>query len=73
MIRGFAGRNACLLSNHGVITLGEEIKSAFNLAIEIEEIAKQYLLSVLAGKPVLLDEKEMQVNLDKFKNYGKQI
>ena len=38
----------------------------------VEELAKHYLFSRMFGSPVLLDEAEMKVNLDKFKTYGKQ-
>lgn len=66
------GRHACLLANHGVIALGKDVASAFKMAQLVEELAKQYLLSRMLGSPVLLDEAEMNVNLDKFKDYGKQ-
>ena len=38
----------------------------------VEELARQYLLSRLAGAPVLLDDEEMDLNLEKFKDYGQQ-
>ena len=34
--------------------------------------ARQYLFSRMYGSPMLLDEAEMNVNPDKFKDYGKQ-
>ncbi len=71
-LAALAGRQACLLANHGVIALGEDVESAFKMAQLVEELAKQYLLSHMAGTPVLLDEAEMNVNLEKFKDYGKQ-
>ena len=71
-LAALAGRQACLLANHGVIALGEDAESAFKMAQLVEELAKQYLFSRMAGTPVLLDEDEMNVNLDKFRDYGKQ-
>lgn len=65
-------RQACLLANHGVLALGAELASAFKMAQLVEELARQYLLSRLAGAPVLLDDKEMDLNLEKFKDYGQQ-
>jgi L-fuculose-phosphate aldolase len=65
-------RRACLLANHGMVALGEAPRPALDLAREVEEMARQYLLSRLAGEPVLLDEAEMRVNLEKFKTYGRQ-
>ena len=71
-LAALAGRQACLLANHGVIALGTDVAAAFNMAQLVEELAKQYLLSRLAGTPVLLSDAEMNVNLEKFKDYGKQ-
>ena len=71
-LTALAGRQACLLANHGVIALGEDVESALKMAQLVEELAKQYLFSRIAGTPVLLDEAEMNVNLEKFKDYGKQ-
>ena len=71
-LAALAGRQACLLANHGVIALGKDVDSAFKMAQLVEELAKQYLFSRALGSPVLLDEAEMEVNLEKFKDYGKQ-
>lgn len=64
--------NACLMANHGLITLGKSIDDAYFLAHEVENLAKQFIFSKLAGEPVLLDEAEMQLNVEKFKDYKKQ-
>ena len=71
-LAALSGRRACLLANHGVIALGEDVAGAFNMAQLVEELAKQYLLSRQAGTPVLLSAAEMDVNLEKFRDYGKQ-
>ena len=71
-LSALSGRRACLLANHGVIALGEDVTGAFNMAQLVEELAKQYLLSRQAGTPVLLSAAEMDVNLEKFRDYGKQ-
>ena len=71
-VAALAGRRACLLANHGMIAVGDALRTALDLAREVEELAKQYLLSRQAGDPVLLDEAEMRVNLEKFKTYGRQ-
>ena len=65
-------RQACLLANHGVLALGAELAAAFKMAQLVEELARQYLLSRLAGAPALLDDGEMDLNLEKFKDYGQQ-
>ena len=71
-VKALEGRNTCLLANHGMIVLGENIDSAYQLAEEVENLAKQYWISKQFGGVVLLDDEEMKLNLEKFKIYGKQ-
>ena len=71
-IEALADRKACLLANHGMIALGEDINAAFKLAGEVENLARQYWISKQFGDPVLLGDVEMLLNVEKFKNYGKQ-
>jgi L-fuculose-phosphate aldolase len=66
------GRRACLLANHGQIACGASLPKALELAREVEMLARQYLLALQAGEPVLLDAAEMARVLDKFRTYGKQ-
>jgi len=70
-VKALQGRDACLLANHGMIALGESIKSAYKLAEEVENLAMQYCISKQFGEVILLDDKEMKLNLEKFKTYGK--
>jgi L-fuculose-phosphate aldolase len=55
-----------------MIALGKDINSAYKLAEEVENIAKHYWISKQTGEPVLLDENEMILNIEKLKTYGKQ-
>ena len=64
--------HACLLANHGQIAVAEDLATAFRFAGEVENLARQYCASLMAGAPVSLDEQEMQINIKKFKTYGKQ-
>lgn len=64
------GRLACLMENHGMIVLGRDIEDAFKRAVEIETLAKQYLKALAVGMPKLLTVGEMDVVLEKFKNYS---
>jgi L-fuculose-phosphate aldolase len=73
VVEALKDRKACLLANHGMIALDKDISSAFKMAMEVEELAKQYFYSMQIGAPVILDKKEMQINLEKFKSYGKQV
>ena len=72
-VKALKDRQACLLANHGMIALGKNISSAFKMAQEVEELAKQYYYSLQMGTPVILDSEEMRIILEKFKTYGKQV
>ncbi len=65
------GRKACLLANHGMITLGRDLDEAMAVAVEVESLCQQYLLARQAGKPTLLSTEEMQSVIEKFKTYGR--
>jgi L-fuculose-phosphate aldolase len=71
-VAALQGRKACLLANHGLITVGAELEAAFKLAVEVETLAAMYLRALQAGEPVLLEESEMAVVLEKFRTYGQQ-
>lgn len=73
MLKALKDRKACLLANHGVIAFGPDLAKALWLAGEVETLARQYLLVLDAGEPILLGDAEMDRVLDRFANYGKQI
>ncbi len=64
------GSKACLLANHGMIVLGDDLKAALRLALEVEGLCEQYWRALQAGAPVILDDAEMDRVLEKFKSYG---
>lgn len=64
------GRNGCLLANHGMIAIGPALDKAMWLAMELETLAKQYVLSLQVGGPVLLTESEIEDALAGFAAYG---
>jgi L-fuculose-phosphate aldolase len=72
VLRALAGRQACLMANHGQIALGTDLAHALDMAQEVEELSKQYWLALHAGRPVRLGRCEMQKVLGKFRNYGRQ-
>jgi L-fuculose-phosphate aldolase len=69
-LAALAGRSACLLAHHGVIALGRDLGRALWLAHEVEVLAKQYLLACQLGTPPVLPDEEMQMVVEKFRNYG---
>jgi len=71
-LKALEGRFACLLANHGMIVLGENLQKALWRAVELETIAKQYYYSLLIGGPVLLSEAQIAETAEKFRSYGPQ-
>jgi L-fuculose-phosphate aldolase len=67
-----AGHRACLMANHGMIALGEDLEAAFRLAREVEYLARLYCITLQIGGPVVLSGEEMAEVEERFKNYGKQ-
>ncbi len=72
MLKALEGRSACLLGNHGQIAFGPNLEKALWRAGEVETISHQYWAALQAGKPVLLNERQMTTVLARFKTYGKQ-
>jgi len=69
-VEALKDRNACLLSHHGMIAIGQNLKQAASIAIEVESLCEQYWRILQMGTPILLSEHQMQEVLDKFKTYG---
>ena len=47
IIKALEKRKACLMSNHGQVAFGVNLKQAFELAEEVENICHQYILSLI--------------------------
>ena len=69
-VAGLAGRDACLLANHGMIAVGASLARALALAVEVETLAEMYWRALQIGEPRLLPDAEMDVVLEKFRTYG---
>lgn len=63
-------RTACLLANHGSITLGETLDKAMWRAVELETLAKQYAIALQIGEPVIVRDQDIDETLAKFAGYG---
>ena len=69
-VKAIAGRNACLLANHGMIVHGRDAAQALLLAQQLEMLSRQYLLARSAGTPRLLTPAEMRAARERFKSYA---
>ena len=61
--------NACLLGNHGLLSVGETISYAFDTAQQIEFVAGLYCGAKALGSPVLLTDEQIVAVLHAFKTY----
>jgi L-fuculose-phosphate aldolase len=66
VLAALRGRSACLMANHGFVTTGATLDAAMLAAVELEALAKQYVLSLTIGGPVLLSEQEVQAAVQQF-------
>jgi L-fuculose-phosphate aldolase len=64
-------RTACLLANHGMICHECTLESVVTAAITLETLARQYLLTIQAGDPVLLNEEEMAAVRERYLSYSR--
>lgn len=63
-------RHGCLIANHGATVLGETIERAKWRLLELETLARTYLLSSMGGAAHILSDDEMGEVAESFKNYG---
>lgn len=72
ILKSIGSYNACLMANHGIVTVGNNIATAFATAEEIELVARIYYQTKCIGQPVILSDEEMAVVGEKFKTYGQK-
>ena len=72
ILKALKNRFACLIANHGQIAFGSSLADAFELAEEVDNLAKQYIKALLLGRPKLLSLNEMKKVLNKSKSYKKR-
>jgi len=71
-VRGLENRRATLLGNHGVIVIGRSLRDALSVAVEVENLARQYLALLAAGlEPEVLNDEELERVIEKFGDYGR--
>ena len=63
-------RKACLLANHGMITLGRDMEDALSISVEVEMLCEQYCHALSIGEPHILSAEQMQEVLEQFSHYG---
>ena len=69
--KALADRTACLLANHGMLARGPTLLAAFETALKLEALARQYLLARSIGTPTLLTPEEWVTVQQLYRTYGK--
>lgn len=63
--------DAVLLANHGVITVGETLDDAFEVAEMVEYCARIHHQALAVGEPEVLSEDTVEQLVEKFDSYGR--
>jgi L-fuculose-phosphate aldolase len=71
-LEALQGRKACLLGNHGMIALGNDMEEALAVAIEVEFSCEIYWRALQAGAPYILTSQQMHDVKQKFVEYKKR-
>jgi L-fuculose-phosphate aldolase len=61
---------ACLMANHGLLTVAATLDRAVALAADVEWLARVHRLAVAQGEPVVLPDDEIARVADRFRAYG---
>lgn len=71
-VQALVDRKACLLGQHGQVTLGASLDQALRIAIEVETLAQMYLQALQLGEPPLLSAEQMAAVHHQFRTllYG---
>lgn len=59
-IEALENRMACLLGQHGQISLGKSLDGALALACEVETLSRMYVQALVLGEPPVLPDDEME-------------
>ena len=69
LLKQWLDNYACILGNHGLLTVGETLAYAFDVAQQVEFLAQLYYQSKAVGEPILLNNNQIEDVLEAFKTY----
>lgn len=72
VLEGLVDRQGVLLGQHGMVVTGQDLGQALWRAVELETLARMYLLALSVGSPFILSDEEIMQTVEKFKTYGYQ-
>jgi|TARA_B110000967_G_C18607092_1_gene422130 L-fuculose-phosphate aldolase len=71
IIDALTDRKACLIANHGLIALGDNLTEALHIAEEVEHLCHLYIEAKKIGDPNLLSKKQMSDVIERFQTYSR--
>jgi len=71
-VNALCDRTACLMGNHGAVTVGVDLTSAHEKSVYLEWMCDVYLRAASAGDPRLLSQPEIATVAAKLSGYGQQ-
>lgn len=71
-LEGMGERKAVFLANHGLLTIGDDIVDAFNIAEMVEFCAEIYYKVKCIGEPTVLNKNQMEEVHVRFETYGQK-
>ena len=72
VVRALDDRTACLMGNHGAVTIGPDLPAAHDQSLYLEWLCDLYLRASAAGTPRLLPAEEITAVTGKLAGYGQQ-
>jgi L-fuculose-phosphate aldolase len=69
-VRALTDRTACLLGNHGAVTIGQDLMTAQDRSVYLEWLCDVYLRASSAGTPRTLPPAEIAAVAAKLTSYG---
>ncbi|MEW6436691.1 MAG: class II aldolase/adducin family protein [Pseudomonadota bacterium] len=72
VVEGLRDRHGVLLGQHGMVVTGRDLGQAMWRAVELEALAKMYVIARSIGRPHILPDEEVAIIVERFKSYGYQ-
>jgi L-fuculose-phosphate aldolase len=70
VVAALGDSHACLLANHGAVTVGGTLAAAYDRALQVEWLCQVWLAATAAGAPKLLSRAEIAKVSDLARDYG---
>ena len=72
VVAALRGRTACLMANHGAVSIGSDLATAYTRSTSLEWLCDVYLRAAAVGTPRLVPPAEIDRVVGKFASYGQQ-